>query len=668
MENIGALAILLAFALAIYAIIGSVTGKLKRNPFLILSGERAVYGVWFLVTLASAILVSALLTGDFRFSYVAENSNRAMPAIYKFTAWWGGQAGSLLLWSWLLSTYAAVVIFTNRRKHRDFMPYVVAVLSTVQAFFLILNTFVVSPFQMLAVNKDITAVPDGNGLNPLLQYPAMAIHPPMLYLGYVGFAVPFAFAIGSLITRQPGDGWIHTTRRWTMVTWLFQSCGIVLGAGWAYHVLGWGGYWGWDPVENASLLPWLGGTAFLHSVMMQEKKGMMKVWNMVLVSATFFLCIFGTFLTRSGVVSSVHAFASGPIGKYFVVFLAAGIAATIYLILDQLDYLKSEAQLESVVSRESSFLFNNLVLLASCFAVLWGTLFPIISEAVSGEKISLDKGWFNQLMIPIGLFLLILTGVGPLFAWRRTSTESLRRNFAWPGIASLVLVGALIASGMRDFYALISFGFCLFVAVTIIIEFFKGAKQIAAKNQFNFAHAVVELTHRNTRRYGGYVVHMGIVLMFVGFTGAAFNQNRIDEMKPGDSVRLGQYQLTVKATNEGENENYLWQKASVAVNRNGKFLGVLEPESRVYKASRQPTHEVAVRPRLNEDLYLNFAGMNGDRAVIQSYIFPLVSWIWIGALTLVFGTLVALVPSKVKREYARTQVVGITRKHATVEN
>jgi cytochrome c-type biogenesis protein CcmF len=668
MENIGALAVLLAFCLAIYAIIGSITGKLKRNPFLIVSGERAVYGVWFLVTLASAILVSALLTGDFRFSYVAENSNRAMPAIYKFTAWWGGQAGSLLLWSWLLSTYAAVVIFTNRRKHRDFMPYVVAVLSTVQTFFLILNAFVVTPFQMLAVNKDITAVPDGNGLNPLLQYPAMAIHPPMLYLGYVGFAVPFAFAMGSLITRQPGDGWIHTTRRWTMVTWLFQSCGIVLGAGWAYHVLGWGGYWGWDPVENASLLPWLGGTAFLHSVMMQEKKGMMKVWNMVLVSATFFLCIFGTFLTRSGVVNSVHAFASGPIGKYFVGFLAIGIAATIYLILDRLDYLKSEAQLEAIISRESSFLFNNLVLLASCFAVLWGTLFPVISEAVSGEKISLDKAWFNQLMIPIGLFLLVLTGVGPLFAWRRTSTESLRRNFAWPGIASLVLVMALIAAGMRDFYALISFGFCLFVAITIILEFFKGAKQIAAKSQMNFARAVVELTHRNTRRYGGYVVHMGIVLMFVGFTGAAFNQSRVDEMKAGDSVRLGAYQLQVKATHEGENDNYLWQNASVDVSRNGKYLKTLTPESRMFKASRQPTHEVAVRPRLNEDLYLNFAGMNGDRAVIQSYIFPLVSWIWIGALTLIFGTLVALVPSKVKREYARTQVVGITRKHATVEN
>ncbi|HUJ22031.1 MAG TPA: heme lyase CcmF/NrfE family subunit [Bryobacteraceae bacterium] len=669
MENIGALAVLLAFCLSIYAVLGSVTGKLRRNPFLIVSGERAVYAVWFLITLASGVLVSAIMTGDFRFVYAAEVSNRAMPMIYKFTAWWGGQAGSLLLWSWLLSTYAAVVVFTNRRKHRDFMPYVVAVLSAVQTFFLILNTFVASPFQMLAVGKEITAVADGNGLNPLLQYPAMAIHPPMLYLGYVGFAVPFAFAVGSLITRQPGDGWIHTTRRWTMVTWLFQSCGIVLGMAWAYHVLGWGGYWGWDAVENASLLPWLGGTAFLHSVMMQEKKGMMKVWNMVLVSATFFLCIFGTFLTRSGVVSSVHAFAQSPIGKYFVTFLAIGIAATIYLILDRLDYLKSEAQLESVISRESSFMFNNLVLLASCFAVLWGTLFPVISEAVSKEKISLDKEWFNRLMIPIGLFLLILTGLGPLFAWRRTSTDSLRRNFMWPGAASIALVGVLFALGIRDFYALISFGFCLFVAVTIVVEFFKGARQIGTKSQMNFARAVVELTHRNTRRYGGYLVHMGIVLMFIGFTGAAFNKNRVDEMKPGDSVTLGSYRLTLKDTHEGENDNYLWQSAEVAVAKHGEPIGVMSPESRVYKiaSGRQPTHEVAVRTRLNEDLYLNFAGINGDRAVIQSYVFPLVTWIWIGALTLIFGTLVALVPGKVKREYARTQVVGITRKHATVE-
>jgi cytochrome c-type biogenesis protein CcmF len=474
MENLGSLAILLAFAVALYATVASVVGRIKRKPFLVVSAQRSIYCIWALITLASGILVYALMTSDFRYAYVAGHSNRAMPMLYKFAAWWGGQEGSLLLWSWLVATYGAVVAFTNRRKHRDMMSWVFAVLTTIQTFFLILNNFIANPFQMLASDKLIVAVPDGNGLSPLLQYPAMAIHPPMLYLGYVGFSVPFAFAIGSLITRQRGDAWIHTTRRWTLVTWLFQGTGIMLGAAWAYHVLGWGGYWGWDPVENASLLPWISGTAFLHSVMMQEKKGMMKVWNIVLVSTTFFLCILGTFLTRSGVVQSVHAFARSEIGKYFVAFLVLGIAATVYLILDRLEYLKSESQLESVISRESSFLFNNLILLASCFAVLWGTLFPVISEAISGDKISLDADWYNRLMVPIGLFLLLLTGLGPLFSWRRTSIDSLRRNFQWPGIASLVLVGALFAAGIRHGYALISFGFCLFVALTVIIEFYKG--------------------------------------------------------------------------------------------------------------------------------------------------------------------------------------------------
>ncbi len=674
MENLGSLAILLAFCVAIYATLASVIGRVKHKPFLIVSGERAVYAVWALITIASSILVYALMTGDFRFAYVAEHSNRAMPTLYKFAAWWGGQEGSLLLWSWLLSTYAAVVAFTNRRKHRDMMPWVLGVMTTVQTFFLVLNNFVANPFQMLATDKLIVAVPDGNGLSPLLQYPAMAIHPPMLYLGYVGFCVPFAFAIGSLITRQPGDAWIFTTRRWTLVTWLFQSTGVMLGAAWAYHVLGWGGYWGWDPVENASLLPWLSGTAFLHSVMMQEKKGMMKVWNMVLVSATFFLCILGTFLTRSGVVQSVHAFARSEIGKYFVSFLALGIAATIYLILDRLEYLKSESQLESVISRESSFLFNNLILLASCFAVLWGTLFPVISEAVSGDKISLDVDWYNRLMVPIGLFLLILTGVGPLFAWRKTSAESLRRNFQYPGIASLLLAVGLFAAGMRNFYAIVSFGFCLFVALTIVIEFYKGASVIASKNGMNLARAIVELTHRNTRRYGGYLVHMGIVLMFIGFTGHAFNQSEVKELNVGDSMKIGTYTLRMTDLKQGDNENYTWNRAIMQVFKNGEMLGTLEPEKRFYKASRQSTSEVGIRQRPNEDLYLNFGGMSDDnqRAVIQSYVFPLVSWIWIGGLVLIGGTLTCLVPSKIKMQYARTEVVGaqvgITKKHATVQN
>src|SRR5215469_18415604 len=556
MENVGALALLLAFCIALYAIIASITGRVKRKPFLTLSGERAVIAVWLLVSTAAGILIYSLMTGDYRMAYVAEHTNRDMPLFYKFAAWWGGQEGSLLFWSWLLSTYGAVVIFTTRRSHRNLLPWVIAILSTVQLFFLTLNTFVASPFQVLAVDKVVTSVADGQGLNPLLQYWAMVIHPPFLYLGYVGFAVPFAFAMASLITKAPGESWIHTTRRWTLVTWLFQSTGVMLGSAWAYHVLGWGGYWMWDPVENASLLPWLSGTAFLHSVMMQEKKGMMKVWNMVLISATFFLCILGTFLTRSGVVQSVHAFARSEIGKYFVSFLALGIAATIYLILDRLDYLKSESQLESVVSRESSFLFNNLILLASCFAVLWGTLFPVISEYATGDKISLDADWYNRLMVPIGLFLLLLTGLGPLFAWRRTSMDSLRRNFQWPGIASLVLIGALIAAGMRNFYALISFGFCLFVALTVIVEFVKGGKSIGAKSNMNLLRAMVELTHRNTRRYGGYLVHMGIVLMFIGFTGHAFNQNEVKELNQGDSMRVGAYDLKMVKLEQGQNENY----------------------------------------------------------------------------------------------------------------
>ncbi|HUK17204.1 MAG TPA: heme lyase CcmF/NrfE family subunit [Bryobacteraceae bacterium] len=670
MENLGSLAILMAFCVALYATLASAVGRVRRKPFLIVSGQRAVYCIWALITLAAGILIHALMSGDFRFAYVAEHSNHALPTIYKFTALWSGQEGSLLFWTWLLTTYTAVVAFTNRRRHRDMMPWVLATLTTVETFFLVLNNFVANPFKMLATDGLIVKVPDGNGLSPVLQYPAMAIHPPMLYLGYVGFAVPFAFAMGSLITRQSGDAWIHTTRRWTLVTWLFQSCGVMLGAAWAYHVLGWGGYWAWDPVENASLLPWLSGTAFLHSVMMQEKKGMMKVWNMVLVSATFFLCIFGTSMTRGGLVQSVHAFARSEIGKYFVSFLAVGIAATTYLIIDRLDYLKSEAQLESVVSRESSFLFNNLILLASCFAVLWGTLFPKISEWITGNQISLDADWYNRLMVPIGLFLLFLTGVGPLFAWRRTSVDSLRRNFQWPGVAALVLVGGLAIAGVHKPYPLISFGFCLFVALTVMVEFYRGAASIAAKNSMNLLRATVELTHRNTRRYGGYLVHMGIVLMFIGFTGHAFNQSEVKEMSEGDTIRVGHYQLKMASMQAGENDNYQWHRGIFQVYKDGDYLGTLEPEKRLYKASREGTSEVGIRQRLNEDLYVNFGGMSDDnqRAVIQAYVFPLLSWIWIGGLVLIGGTFVCLVPSKIKMQYARTEVVGFAKKHAPVQS
>ena len=649
MENLGSLSILLAFCLASYALLGSIVGVWRKKPFLIGSAERAVYSVWFLLTVAASVLVYALLTSDFRMVYVAAHSNRSMPLLYKFAAWWGGQEGSLLLWSWLLASYSAVVLLTNRHQHRGIMPYVTATLMATQVFFLILNAFVASPFKMLAVGREITSVADGQGLNPLLQYWAMAIHPPTLYLGYVGFAVPFAFALGALITREPGNAWLHTIRRWTLVTWLFQSCGILLGAGWAYAVLGWGGYWAWDPVENASLLPWITATAFLHSVMMQEKKGMMKVWNMVLISATFWLCIFGTFLTRSGIVSSVHAFAQSSIGKWFSGFLALIAAVTLYFIVDRLDYLRGRARMESLVSREASFLFNNLLLLASCFAVLWGTLFPLISEAVTGQKMSVDAPFFNRVQIPVGLFLLFLTGLAPLVAWRRTSPASLRRNILPPGLAGLVLMAALLVAGVRNFYALICFGLCLFVTWTIAFEFYRGARAMRARTGQNLAAAAVELTRRNTRRYGGYIVHMGVVLMFVGFAGAAFNKNQTVEVKVGDAFQLGRYELRVLDLKQGESPNYSWDHAVIGISAGGTSLGTLEPERRFYTSSQQGSSEVSIRRRLNEDLYLNFAGMNQDntKAVIQAYVFPLVSWIWIGFWVLVMGTLICLVPSRV---------------------
>jgi cytochrome c-type biogenesis protein CcmF len=672
MENLGSLAILLAFCFAIYAVVASLVGKWANRPFLIVSAERAVYVIWGLVVGAAGILVYSLIHGDFRMVYVWGHSNRAMPSIYKFSSWWGGQEGSLLLWNLLLASYSSVVVFKNRRKFRDMMPYVTAILMTTQTFFLILIAFVAKPFQVLMAGKGVIEAGDGNGLNPLLQYWMMVIHPPMLYMGFVGFVVPFAFAIGSLITKQPGDGWIQTTRRWTLVTWMFQTTGILLGAGWAYSVLGWGGYWAWDPVENASLLPWITATAFLHSVMMQEKKGMMKIWNIVLVSATFFLCIFGTFLTRSGIVNSVHAFAQSSIGNYFVTFLAIGISATIYLILSRLDYLKSEAQLESVLSRESSFLFNNLILLASCFAVLWGTLFPVISEAFTGEKISVDGPFFNRVEIPIAMGLMLLTGVGPLIAWRRSSFESLQKAFLWPMAAGLAVAVFLAAMGVRNFYALVSFALCTFVTVTVAIEFFKGAAAIRSKGGSNMLSAMIELTHRNTRRYGGYLVHVGIVLMFVGFTGKAFNQDVTVELAPGDDLHLGHYLLHVNGYTEGRDDNKTWQRMEVAVSKDGNNLGLLEPERVVYTAVNppQPAANVAIRRRLNEDLYLNFASMSDDgkKGVVQAYVFPLVTWIWIGYYVVLFGTLICLVPSKSRLIYPRTEVVRIAGKHAKVED
>src|ERR1700747_1467889 len=543
MDVFGSFALLLAFVCAGYAFVGGIAAIITRHPLLIKSARQAGIAVCGLIFTATLSLVYLFFTDNYSVAYVVSHSNRDLSTFFKVAALWSGQEGSLLFWSFLLAIYVVSVLLTYRNKNGELMPYVGVILAGVQLFFLTISNFVASPFRALGVANaaggfDLVARADGNGLNPVLQYPEMVIHPPNLYSGYTGFTIPFAFALAALLARYPGEKWIHLTRKWTMIAWCFQTLGILLGAHWAYAVLGWGGYWGWDPVENASLLPWLTGTAFLHSVMMQEKRGMMKVWNVWLVFTTFMLCILGTLLTRSGVVSSVHAFAQSSIGNYFVGFLLLVFAVCFVAYAKNRDYLKSENQLDSMISRESSFLFNNLILLVSCIAVLSGTLFPVFSEWFSGSRISVGAPFFNKVNIPVGLLLLFLTGVGPLLAWRKTSTDSLKRNFGWPLIVALLAGVVVFAVGVREFFSLVCLMLCVFVTATIGMEFFRGARVIRARSGASLLTSAVELTLRNTRRYGGYIVHLGMVLIFVGLSGAAFNKDVQQEMAPGSSLPI----------------------------------------------------------------------------------------------------------------------------------
>jgi cytochrome c-type biogenesis protein CcmF len=661
----GSFALILAFVCSVYAVVAGIAALRTRHPLLLRSAQNSALAICLLVTIAAGCLVYLFLADDFSMAYVAGHSNRDLEVFYKVAAIWSGQEGSLLFWSLLLSIYTLVLLVANRHKHPELMPLVTVILAAVLCFFLILNAFVASPFEVIGSRGPggkvhIVAQADGRGLNPLLQYPEMVAHPPTLYLGYVGFTIPFAFALAALLARYPGDKWIHLTRRWTMVAWGFQSLGILMGAHWAYAVLGWGGYWGWDPVENASLMPWLTGTAFLHSVMMQEKRGMMKVWNVWLVFTTFLLCILGTLLTRSGVVSSVHAFAQSNIGPWFVGFLAIVLLVCIWAYLENRAYLRSETPLDSLVSRESSFLFNNLLLLASCFAVLWGTLFPVISEAVQGTKISVGPPFFNKVNVPIALALLLLTGVGPLLAWRKTSLDSLKRNFAWPLAGGLL--GGMIAwpLGFRDFYALVCLVLSVFVTLTLAGEFFRGALVIRSRRQIAFLPAVVHLTLRNTRRYGGYVVHMGMVLIFIGVAGAAFNQDQQMEMRPGDRMEIGRYTLVAQTftavprqrfASDGsvlEKRNYEAERVTIEVLQKNESSLMLYPERRFYPANEVSGTMVAIHSTLREDLYVVYAGRDpeSNQPVIHAYVNPLVKWIWLGGIVLVLGTLLCLVPNR----------------------
>ena len=653
MDIFGSFALLLAFIAAVYAFVGGIAGIATQRPLLIKSARNAGLAVCVLVALSVAALEYFFQTDNFSLAYVAAHSNRALPWYYKFAALWGGQEGSLLWWTFLLSIFVFFALFLNRKKHPELMPYVGVTVAGVQIFFLTLNNFVASPFHVLGAADGSGAarmgtLADGNGLTPLLQYAEMVIHPPMLYSGYTGFTIPFAFAMAALLGRYPGEKWIHITRRWTMIAWCFQTVGILLGAHWAYAVLGWGGYWSWDPVENASLLPWITATAFLHSVMMQEKRGMMKVWNVWLVFVTFMLCILGTMLTRTGLVSSVHAFAESSIGGWFYGFLTLVLIVCFAAWFKNRDYLRSDNQLDSLVSRESSFLFNNLILLAACFAVLWGTLFPIFSEWITGSKISVGAPFFNKVNVPIALFLMLLTGVGPLLAWRKTSLDALRRNFAWPLAGGVAAGIAAFIFGFRQFYPIVCLILCVFVTLTIFAEFYRGARVISARDGSDIFTAARELTMRNTRRYGGYVVHFGMVLIFIGIAGSAFNQDVQKEMQTGQSMTIGPFELLVQNFDTPNTNNYNSERASLEVLRGGKSVMMLYPERRTYLASQITETIVAVESSPLRDLYVVYAGINPDtnQPVIHAYLNPLVKWIWFGGVIVVLGTGLALLPNR----------------------
>ena len=654
MDVFGSFALLLAFVCALYAFVGGIAAIVTRHPLLVKSTRQAGMATCGLIFFATFSLEYLFFTDNFSIAYVVSHSNRDLSSFYKIAALWSGMEGSLLFWSFLLAIYVLSVLVTYRNKNGELMPYVGVVMAGVQIFFLTLNNFVESPFKALAVPgadgvMNYFTRADGNGLNALLQYPEMVIHPPNLYSGYTGFTIPFAFALGALLARYPGEKWIHLTRKWTMIAWMFQSLGIMLGAHWAYAVLGWGGYWGWDPVENASLLPWLTGTAFLHSVMMQEKRGMMKVWNVWLVFCTFLLCILGTFLTRSGVVSSVHAFARSQTSSWFVGFIGIILLVCLGAYLKNRDYLKSENQLDSVISRESSFLFNNLLFVVACVAVLSGTLFPVFSEWFTGDRISVGAPYFNRVNIPIGLLILFLTGVGPLLAWRNTSTESLKRNFGWP-LAIGIAVGAVaFGLGFREYFSLVCLILCAFVAATILLEFYRGSKVIRARSAASFAACAIDLTMRNTRRYGGYIVHMGMVFVFIGLAGAAFNRDVQRNMQVGQTMQIGPYTLMLQGVDTKPEKNYTAQRMLVEVLRDNRPLMMLFPEKRRFSGNNQENGTmVAIYSTLKEDLYVVYAGQDPDTQmpVIHAFLNPLVKWIWFGGVTVVFGTLVALLPNR----------------------
>ncbi len=647
MIDLGSFALYLALCFGLYAIGAAALGARRNRPDWVASAERSVYAVFLLLTLALAGLETALLTDRFDLAYVAQNSSREQPWGYKIPALWGGQAGSLLFWGWILAGYSALAIFQNRGRNRPLIPWVIVALMANVVFFAALITFVTNPFEPLDPTHRFS---NGMGMNPLLQHPVMLIHPPILYLGFVGFAVPFAFAFAALVTGELGQAWFRTTRRWTLTAWAFLGCGVLLGGRWAYEVLGWGGYWAWDPVENASLMPWLVGTAYLHSVMIQEKRGMLKIWNLALIGLTYSLCLFGTFLTRSGVVQSVHSFtASGWFGYVFLAYVAGVSTVFFAALVYRVPQLRSRNRLDSVLSREASFLLNNWAFLGLCFVVFFGTLYPVFSEAVQGERIQIGPPFFNRYAGPLALFILLLAGVGPLIAWRRATWTNLRKSFIWPSVFAGGIVLALILLGVHRFYPVAFGGLCAFVTGSIGEEYARGIRARMRRGEGPLT-AFWTLIRRNQRRYGGYVVHLAIVLMFVGFAGAAFNLEETRLMRPGERWDVAGYTLEYRQVRPVRHAHYAGAVARLALYADGEPLGILTPEKRMYFQQEQPATLPAVASSLREDLYVILAGLEPDRSASYNvYVNPLVNWIWIGGFVFILGNTLILWPLPERR-------------------
>jgi cytochrome c-type biogenesis protein CcmF len=647
MATLGSFLLLLSFVVCAYAIAASVSGARRRSRRLVESGIGAFYFVTALMTMASAVMVHAFVTNNYAIRYVQRYSDSAQPLAYKIASYWGGLDGSIMFWVFLLGIFGAIAVQTNRERHRELIPWVVATIAATEMFFIFLMIIHNNPFSTFQTPPPV----EGRGLNPLLQNFYMAIHPPSLYTGFVAMTVPFAFGLAALITGHLDDAWLRAVRRWTMMGWLFLSFGLTLGMLWAYEELGWGGFWAWDPVENAGLLPWFTATAFLHSVMVQERRGMLRVWNVTLVIVTFFLTIFGTFMTRSGVVQSVHAFGEDrELAWLFTIFMIAIVTVSFGLVIYRLPLLRSRHELDSWASREAAFLANNWILLFSAFFVLFATMFPTLSQAVTGQRLTVGPPFFNTWMLPIGLILLLLTGIGPLLAWRKSTVSSLVHQFLWPTLSAIVTAAALFALGVRVWSSGICFALCAFVTVTIVQEFVRGAQVRRGATGSDIITAMIGLVARSKRRYGGYIVHVGIMLMFLGFAGEGFKQEEQVLLKPGQQATVGRFTVRHDALSVTSDVQKQMITGHVTVTSGSQVVGEMQPAKWFFaKHEEEPTTEVAIRRAPAEDLYIVLAGYDvaTQTATYAITVNPLVNWIWFGFAVLAFGTGIALLPDTV---------------------